>query len=576
MPEQPDPGIEPWRAEFLDASTRALALLACLWTVFLFTDLRGSFWVAVTVLAAGIASAIRRLSFRLRGGIMLFALAVVVFGSGVTAGAAPANITGSAIAVIVAGILFGPRWAGIVWGLTIVLMGVAWSLAARNPHYSTVLADLREPVNLVRMLATYVALSSVLVVGIVVVIRRLGTTLDELRAAAESERRARLEAEEANERREQVLRQMAEAQKHELMGQMAGSVAHDINNSLQFLTFQAERIGKGALSAEQARTVSRDILDVCQQTSSLAKQLLALGQRSILDREVFDVGSELGTMARAIERTLPPNVTLQVAAADALHVSMDRGQLKQALLNLTLNSIHAMPNGGELLLGASRSDDGQGDVFVRDSGTGMDDETVTKIFEPFFTTKGSGGTGLGLASVKAIVEQHHGQVSVRSKLGEGTEVLIRLPSHSGLEIEPAKPERAITDLRGCHVLVVDDDPRVRRAVAQMLASAGAEILEAKDADSALELATSHEVDVLCTDAMMPGMPTRELIDRLRARDPAFPVLVCSAYVESELLRRGIETKSLAYLAKPFSAQQLTERIASLWKRRSQPGSARGE
>jgi two-component system cell cycle sensor histidine kinase/response regulator CckA len=158
-----------------------------------------------------------------------------------------------------------------------------------------------------------------------------------------------------------------------------------------------------------------------------------------------------------------------------------------------------------------------------------------------------------------MVEQHGGEVQVETKLGIGTSFVLRLPAYHG-EHEAGEQVPSEPTLHGRHILVVDDDPRVRRAMAEILSAAGAQVSQAATGDAASTRMLSERIDALCTDAIMPGMPARELIDRFRARHPGAPVIVCSAYVESELLRRGIETESIAFLAKPFSAHHLLAKL----------------
>ena len=195
----------------------------------------------------------------------------------------------------------------------------------------------------------------------------------------------------------------------------------------------------------------------------------------------------------------------------------------------------------------------------------MDPEVKSKAFQPFFSTKGDRGTGLGMATVKAIVNQHDGVIELDSEAGHGTVVKLVLPlSSESLERASARPQPQGT-LRGYTVLVVDDDRRIRASIERILRDIGARVLTATSAEHAIDVARGHAgaIHVVCTDAIMPGAPTRELIQHLEQARPDAKILICSAYVESELLRRGIETRRYAFVAKPFLPEQLIAKVERL-------------
>jgi CheY-like chemotaxis protein len=195
----------------------------------------------------------------------------------------------------------------------------------------------------------------------------------------------------------------------------------------------------------------------------------------------------------------------------------------------------------------------------------MSEDTQSHIFEPFFTTKGERGNGLGLATSYALVEQNRGFIRVASQLGKGTTLELYFPEHVADADAVAVPPRSLPARAGLSVMVAEDDDKVRSSLVHALGSAGFRVYESADAASAIELLerVGGEVDVLCTDGIMPGGGTRELVDRYLARQPEGKVIVCSGYVKEELLRRQIDAGSLAYLAKPFLPAELIERILTL-------------
>lgn len=258
-------------------------------------------------------------------------------------------------------------------------------------------------------------------------------------------------------------------------------------------------------------------------------------------------------------------------------VYADETQVRQLLYNLVLNAKDAMPNGGHIDIHAvcvdadadNMPEAGSGDGWVilaiEDNGTGIDDEVVTRIFDPFFTTKDPGkGTGLGLSTVFGIVEQSGGIIDVSSEVGRGTRFTITLP-----RVTVAPPDRLDFEVGdsgkdgGCRILVLEDDPLVRELIVFALNRDGFEISEAKNGDTAVEVLENADLpfDILCTDAVFPGAPLSRVIETYEDRSPQGRVLVCSGYVPEDLAIDGIESGRYDYLAKPFSAEQLLEKVS---------------
>jgi two-component system cell cycle sensor histidine kinase/response regulator CckA len=239
-------------------------------------------------------------------------------------------------------------------------------------------------------------------------------------------------------------------------------------------------------------------------------------------------------------------------------VVCDPGQVEQMLVNLAVNARDAMPGGGELVIDTGRHGD-QVRLRVSDSGAGMSAEVVERAFEPFFTTKGSGGTGLGLATVYGIVTQAGGEVSLTSSVGVGTTVNVLLPTAPtntsdislSSDISPAGG-------RGETLLVVEDEAALRDVAGRILTGAGYHVLTAECGVSALELAARHEggIDLLVSDVVMPGMLGKELAERLTGARPDTRVLYMSGYAQPVLHSQGTLDPGVALLEKPFTAGDL--------------------
>jgi len=262
----------------------------------------------------------------------------------------------------------------------------------------------------------------------------------------------------------------------------------------------------------------------------------------------------------------------------------DHGQIVQVLLNLVVNARDAMPNGGTLRIGLANICVGAAphDILnmpipgpyvclsVADTGCGMDRETASKVFEPFFTTKEDGGTGLGLSIVYGIVQQAGGMIDVDSGIGRGTTFHVYLPRT--VDVEEPEPLSADSEPRSAAsakgtetVLLVEDDRRLRILMGNTLREAGYTVLQAPDAEDALEVARTHAtpIHLLLTDVVMPGMNGRVLSERVKLLRPEILVLFMSGYSNDAVLRHGIQTASAHFIQKPFSMDTLMTRMREL-------------
>jgi two-component system, cell cycle sensor histidine kinase and response regulator CckA len=361
--------------------------------------------------------------------------------------------------------------------------------------------------------------------------------------------------------------ELAQARKLEAVGRLAGGVAHDLNNLLSPI------LGNAALALEAlgpddpAREPLQDILEAAERARRVTQRLLAFGRKQRLAPEPLDV-SEVVSGLRPLLGDLAGGgipVALEVAAGLPA-VRADRSQLELVLLNLVANARDAMPGGGRLgISAAAEALDPAAARFlgvapgryvvvaVSDTGVGMDDATRVRLFEPFFTTKPPGkGTGLGLASVHGIVQQHGGAVAVRTAPGEGATFRVLLPVAEGAPAPVPAPE--VPAPRGHEtVLLAEDDPGVRRYAVAALAQLGYDVLVAASGEEALRVAAAHDgpIHVLLSDLVMPGLSGRELRRRLDAARPGIPTLFMSGYAGESLA-----DTATPLLAKPFTPADL--------------------
>ena len=233
----------------------------------------------------------------------------------------------------------------------------------------------------------------------------------------------------------------------------------------------------------------------------------------------------------------------------------DQGQLEQVLVNLVVNAIDAMPEGGELTVRTGRDGSEWAWFEVQDSGVGIDDAIRNRIFEPFFTTKPAGkGTGLGLSVVHGIVTQHGGHIQVTSRPGGGATVRVFIPYHGSGELPalPALPEEAPVRVgQGERVLLVEDEKGAREGLHEMLTMLGYSVVAVASGEAAEATSPAEPFDVLLTDLMLPGVHGGELARRLTSRWPLLKVVVMSGYTPDEAIRQGVIDGSVRFLQKPF-------------------------
>ena len=492
----------------------------------------------------------------------------------------PALSMGSGI--ILAAAVFGRRVGLTLLVLVSVGTVVVGALATGGalPHLDTDSTDPSNFSNWLRLAAFFFLSVGLLLQSVSGLFERMeeawrATAAAAVRERAEQEHRLRAEAE-----RHAAEERARDAQRLEAIGRLAGGVAHDFNNLLVIIMSWADLLPR-AKSDEERQEGTEAIRDAAAQAAQLTRQLLAFARKDVSNPSPVDVDAFVAGTMKSLKRMLPDDVSLEHRPGAPARALVDEGQLGQVLLNLVANARDAMPRGGaitvssEVLSGEALPPEAPDRarryvaLTVTDSGHGMDETTRARVFEPFFTTKGRArGTGLGLASVQGIVTQAGGWVSVASAPGAGARFTVAFPEASvaAAEARAARsPGPRHPDGRARRVLLVEDDAEVRRAMALALRSAGFEPLEAGHADEALTLARGarEPFDLLCTDAVMPGTPTHVLVDGFRQLFPGAPVLLCTGYVEEELLRRGIAEGTVAVMQKPFTPDALVRRANEL-------------
>jgi len=384
--------------------------------------------------------------------------------------------------------------------------------------------------------------------------------------------------------RRQLEDQLRQSQKMEAIGRLAGGIAHDLNNALTAIAGYAELALGEVASDHAARADVEEIRRAAERAGSVTRQLLAFSRKQLLEPRVFDLNDTIAGICRLLSRLLGTDIEVKAELAlEPLHVLGDPGQVEQAVLNLAVNARDAMPSGGRLVLATTREtiDDafarshppmpaGQYNVLrVSDSGHGMARETLARIFEPFFTTKDVGkGTGLGLSMVYGTLKQIGGFIFVDSELNHGTTFRLYFPAAAAPARDAAATSVSRSERRGHETLLIaEDEPSVRSLVASSLRRDGYRLLIAASAEEALATAQAHDgpIDLLLTDAMMPGKSGVELANLMTIRRPGIPVIIMSGYTEETLDVPGLG-EPIALLQKPFTPRDLRRRIREVLDR----------
>jgi|GEM_PF-2680670 len=379
------------------------------------------------------------------------------------------------------------------------------------------------------------------------------------------------------ERRELEAR-LRHAERLDSIGQLAGGVAHDFNNLLAAILGATDVMRIEASGNAEIQPWLQMIDEACRRAADLTQQLLRFARRGLDERGPVSVREVIEGAAALLERTIDKRVEIVLE----LDPKVDRviggaTALQSAVLNLGINASHAMPDGGAFRVVTRElvvTDEGREPwlngvasgryvhIVVTDTGMGIPPEVIDRVFDPFFTTKDQGkGTGLGLAAVYGTVRQHGGAIAVASEVGEGTRFDIALPlvdleepAVVGVDDDAAVPGSG-------RILVVDDEPALRRAARRLLESCGYEVLEAVDGADAVRVFDAERPDVVLLDLVMPVMGGRDCFERIRAVDPDARVIALTGYGPSEDLDAMREAGLAGVVPKPYGRRELTRALA---------------
>ncbi|MGC9327369.1 MAG: PAS domain S-box protein [Candidatus Hinthialibacter sp.] len=386
--------------------------------------------------------------------------------------------------------------------------------------------------------------------------------------------------------RKSLEEQFYQAQKMESIGRMAGGIAHDFNNLLTVITGYCNLSLMKLKNDDPLYKNIEQIFQAADQAAAITSQLLAFSRKQVFQPKILDLNSVLSDMQKMIQRLIGEDIELKTDFDPHLwNIKSDVSQIQQIIINLAVNARDAMPYGGRIIIQTYNckcsqpivqangetpkpTEDDSVVIAFSDTGCGIDPKIIPQIFEPMFTTKEPGkGTGLGLSTVYGIVKQNNGRIEVQSEPGKGTLFRLFFPAVEETDEEDAvyPPPAHNHHHNGAEtILVIDDNPTIRLLIKKILDESTYTVMEATNEEAALHISQeTSPIHLLITDLVMPKMSGKMLADRIQSLHPSIKVLFISGYDNVGFEHSEAENRHFAFLAKPFNAETLREKIYAL-------------
>ena len=385
----------------------------------------------------------------------------------------------------------------------------------------------------------------------------------------------------SDDEREKLQEQLLQSQKMEAIGTLTGGIAHDFNNLLQAIQGYAELLKLKLNDDIHNKTYAEIIYKTAKRGGELTRRLLTFARKVEGYFRLVDINAEIIQTEKLLIRTIPKNITIEMHLDKKLKMTnADPAQIEQILMNLCVNGMDAMPNGGIISIetmnvtideayARSHAQITPGEyieLIISDTGIGMDKETKEQIFDPFFTTKEVGkGTGLGLAVVFGIVKTHSGYINCYSEPGKGTVFKVYLPAADALQQKLNKDETVSTREGKETVMIVDDEDFIIEFTEQALTSYGYKVIKALDGESAIELYKTHQhiIDIIILDLSMPGMSGWECMEHIREINPEALIIVASGFSTNGSRIEAENRGASFFIGKPYELNKLLRVIREL-------------
>ena len=515
-----------------------------------------------------------KLSFNALGISFLCLMLLMAFMLQLRGGLTTSTAAVQIIVLILSGILFGQRGIFVCLGISLLSFSLAGYSVVNGlvPPLSETLFDARLASTWFRAGIILAVFGGAAAMSVSYALSLLEQETARLEASLSREKNQRIALEQIEQEKEAARKAMEEAQRVEAIGRLASGVAHDFNNSLTVITGATELADMDSDLPERTKKALATIKKAAFKSADLTRSLMVLGRKDPARLEVIRTDYLIFKLKNSLERLLPEDITISINAPKSRPILIDRNQTERAIINLVINAKDALENGGNISITCdaveideshpSLSKGSYAKISVLDDGLGMSDEVKEHIFEPFYTTKAANkSTGMGLSLVKSFITEAKGDIQIHTKSGEGTEVTLIFPVTG--EQEATEPPRSAIEQdsnidSNFKVLVVEDNPEVLLTTSETLRGAGFDVLEADNGDTAISLLESgkESIDLLCIDGVIPGASSATVIAKVQDDHPDSRIVICSGYVEEELVLRGIETGKFAYVRKPFLKTEL--------------------
>lgn len=359
-----------------------------------------------------------------------------------------------------------------------------------------------------------------------------------------------------------------QSRKMDAVGQLAGGIAHDYNNMLTGILSSVEDL-QGSIKDKESLDSLNIIKHSALRTRDLTKNLLNFSRQSINRFSPQSIHSIIYNTSQMLERSVNKSIEIKCDFNSPKDIVIgDSSQLQNVFINLGINASHAMANSGKLTFRTKYTNDNCETIIIEivDTGCGIPDDIADKIFNPFFTTKNQGeGTGFGLATAYAVIEQHKGTISFKTKIGTGTTFRIELPL-SNLEVKPKKNNHPNTNvIRNKTILIIDDENVVRKTITKILEKEGASVLIAENGKQGVELykEKSDSIDLVLLDMIMPIMDGEECFIKLKEINPNIKVIVASGYSKGGKIEKMESLGLSGFIAKPYKKVEILNTISEL-------------